>query len=569
MRDNARRSALMADRRRPLSPAEGTKLMSALFERGHPHLARQVFDQIPHPDIVAWTALVNGFASSSLSEATWGAFRAMLSSSLRPNAYTLSALLKLRFAPALIHAIAVKSGLDGQIFVSNALVAAYAAVPGASALSAACDVFYGGSGRSPVSWTTIIAAHVQRGHGVAALGLFKLMLQEGVPMGPYSGSAATRAATTAGSLKSGEQIHSSAIKLGFSQELPMANSLLDMYTRCGEAAAAETFFSQMPLHDVISWNTMIAGMEKLHPARSLKLFTAMAASQNPNSFTFTSMAAAIGALCQLSHGEQLHAAALRRYYAANLPFSNAMIDLYAKCGKLSAAIMVFKGMKDRDLISWTTMITAYGSHGLAGAAMDLLEEMVVMGQPADHVALLAVISACSHAGQVDDGLRHFSVFQASEEVHGEVYGGVVDLLGRAGKMDVAMQVAERVKDVKAWRALLGVCRINGGAAAAQMAAGKIAEKGGGAVDAYAVLSGVLAAEGEWEEFAAARKMVKGKKMVGKSSVQVRDVVSAFAAGDRQHPQSEFVYQTVNSLTQIMRSTEEEEEEKTLTIIMGC
>ena len=231
-------------------------------------------------------------------------------------------------------------------------------------------------------------------------------------MNAFSCSAALKASTMAGSLISGKQLHSSMVKLGFSSNVVIRNTLLNFYCRFKNIQEVNMAFKEIAQPDLISWNTMISFMEKANPTKALEFFAEMEVDKriNPNCFTFTSIAAACGNLGLLTSGEQLHATAFRRGFQENLPFNNSIIDMYAKCGKIGAGIRVFEKMGSRDIVSWTTMMMAYGSHGLAREAMELFKEMVATGEQLDGVVLLGLIMACSHAGLVDQGLEYFKFF---------------------------------------------------------------------------------------------------------------------------------------------------------------
>ncbi|CAA6653885.1 unnamed protein product [Spirodela intermedia] len=545
----------------PPSPATSTKLMSAYFSSGLPNHARQVFDKMSQRDVVSWTALISGYSSSSLQEDAFSAFCAMMAEGVPPNAYTISSVLKIcsgggASAAAALQGVAVKFGVDGQCYVANALLAAYAACGGAAGMRDARAIFDRIAPKTAVPWTTMIAGYVRSGDGHAAVEEFRRMLQ------PLQLLRRRESVCHGGILCLGEQIHSAAIKLGFEENLPVGNSLLDMYCRCRSLSEAEQFFREMRRRDLITWNTMISGMEKGSPRRAMGLLVEMGSDGlQPNCFTFTTIAAACGNLTLLAHGRQLHAAAVRRGYADDLPLANAIVDMYAKCGSIAAAIRVFDRMTRRDLVSWTSMMMGYGAHGLAEEAMKLFSEMIACGVSPDQVVLLGLLSACSHAGFVEEGMKYFTSLGGGGGVSSggqETYGCVVDLLGRSGRIAEACEVMGKMPfepDESVWGALLGACRIHGNAAVGKIAAGKILEKTGAAADAYAVLCTILQA-GEWGEFARTRRMMRAvgaRKEAGRSWVEAKGAVSMFAAADKQHPQMGLVYGALETLTEIMKT----------------
>lgn len=180
----AQPSATSASPSPPPSPATSTKLMSTYFAGGLPDHARQVFDKMPNRDVVSWTALISGYSSSGLQEDALSAFCAMMAEGVSPNAYTISSVLKAcsgggAAAAAALQGVAVKFGVDGQCYVANALLAAYAAAGGTAGMRDARAVFDRIALRTEVSWTTMIAGYVRSGDGRAAVEEFRRMLQVG------------------------------------------------------------------------------------------------------------------------------------------------------------------------------------------------------------------------------------------------------------------------------------------------------------------------------------------------------------------------------------------------------
>jgi pentatricopeptide repeat protein len=114
--------------------------------------------------------------------------------------------------------------------------------------------------------------------------------------------------------------------------------------------------------------------------------------------------------------------------STNVYVLTALVDMYAKCGRVGAARSLFDSARERHVITWNAMIHGCGSHGLGRAAVELFEEMESAGGSPNETTLLSVLSACSYAGLVDEGRRYFATMKD--------YCVMVDLLGRAGKLDV-------------------------------------------------------------------------------------------------------------------------------------
>lgn len=156
------------------SPAGKILVNSSSGHGPHHHLADQ-------NSVVAWTGLISTYTSSGRPKLAWLAFLDMLDAAVRPNAYTVSNVLKAgkgvdggRRSGPLLHGLATKLGVHRNIYVENAVVEAYA---WGGAMGDAYKVFAGMGERSVVSWTTVVSGHMRRGQGEAAMVAFRRMLQ--------------------------------------------------------------------------------------------------------------------------------------------------------------------------------------------------------------------------------------------------------------------------------------------------------------------------------------------------------------------------------------------------------
>lgn len=358
-------------------------------------------------------------------------------------------------------------------------------------------------------------------------------------------------------------MHAAAIKCGLQFNLPVMNSILDMYCRCSCLVEARKCFHDMGEKDLITWNTLIAGLERTDPSESLRIFSQMNPQGFiPNRFTFTSITAACGNLAVLTCGLQVHGAIVRRGLEGDMALANAFIDMYAKCGSIYASRKIFNAMPHRDLLSWTSMMIGYGAHGHGREAVELFDEMVRSGIRPDRIVFVAVLSACSHAGLVEEGLRYFEFMMEKYNVTPcqEIYGCVVDLLGRAGRVEEAYQLIEKMPfrpDESVWAALLGACRAHRLQNVGKLLAQRVLDLRPSMVGTYVMLSNIYAAEGIWGEFAEVRKMMRGigsKKEAGRSWIEVKNQVFSFVVSDKMCPHVEQVYGALNLLIPQMRDS---------------
>ncbi|CAI0551957.1 unnamed protein product [Linum tenue] len=535
-----------------------TSLIKSFFDQGLATEARDLFDEMPDRDVVAWTAMVTGYAARSQNTRAWGVFCEMLRKEIVPNAFTFSSVLKVCKGMKdvsrgrSVHSLVVKRGMEGFIYVDNALMDMYATC--CTSMRDACMAFQHIREKNAVSWTTLITGYTHRGRGHSALRVFKQMIH--------------RACASTGSQSYGQQMHAAAMKHGFESDTPVMNSILDMYCRFVCLPLANQCFTEMRQKDLITWNTLISGYEKFDSTQSLLVFSRMESEGfTPNCFTFTSVTAACANLAVISCGQQVHGGIIRRGLNSNLALVNSLIDMYAKCGSITEAHKIFNEMPVRDLVSWTSMMIGYGAHGYGEEAVALFEEMVKADVKPDQIVFMAVLSSCSHAGLVDQGLNYFNSVMDHYKIkpNQEIYGCVVDLLGRAGRVEEAYELIQSMPfkpDESVWGALLSACKTHSLPGLAKLAALRVLDLQPNVVSTYVMLSNIYAAEGEWRESARMRKLMKeivSKKVSGKSCIEVKNQVYSFVVGDTVGTHMERAYQTLGLLFQHMKEIDDEDE----------
>ncbi|KAJ0979969.1 hypothetical protein J5N97_015443 [Dioscorea zingiberensis] len=508
--------------------------------------------------------MISGYTSNGDHFNALAMFREMLAAGVTPNAFTLSSVIKAckgmewHGGGEVLHAQAVKCGVERQEYVENSLLDMYA-MCGLS-MSDALAVFDGMTEKSVVSWTTMIAGYTHRGDGHTGIHLYQQMIQEGVELNQFTCSIVIRACASIKSRILGMQMHATTVKSGHDKILPVANSIGDMYSRCMSLSEAEQYFNEMPEKDLITWNVMIAGLEQASPEAALRLLIKMGSQDvNPNCFTYTSVVSACANLAALHCGQEVHGTIFRRGFFRNLQMANALIDMYAKCGSIADSQKVFNEMPQKDLISWTSLMNGYGLHGYGKEAVELFDQMIISGIEPDLVVFMSVVSACSHAGLVGEGLKYFNLMWTVYNVlpDKEVYGCVVDLLGRAGRLTEAYELIQRMPfkpDESIWGALLGACKMHKNVKLGKLAAEKILDLKPKGAKTYVILSDIHGFCKQWDEFAEMRRLMRemgNKKEAGRSWIQVRDEVCSFVVGDTINPHAASIYEALQVLSQHM------------------
>ncbi|VFQ62219.1 unnamed protein product [Cuscuta campestris] len=522
-----------------------TDLLISYFKKGLVREACTLFDEMPHKDVVTWTAMISGYTSCGLYHRAWSVFYSMMRVvSVQPNEFTFSSTLKAckgmnaLSCGSLVHGLVIKNGVHGSLYVANALLDVYSTL--STAMDDACAVFSEICEKNDVSWTTMIAGYTHRGDGYFGLHTFKQMILEGVEPNAFTFSIAISASTSISPCSCGKHLHAVVIKHGFDSNVPVMNSILDMYCRGKDLDEANRCFNEMPHPDIISWNTLIAGYEKSDPIQSISLYLCLESEgPSPNDFTFSSVVAAAANLAALSCGEQVHGKIIQRGLVWNLEIDNALIDMYAKCGNVTSSRKIFDEIPVKNLVSWTSMMIGYGRNGYGTESIQLFDEMVSSNVTPDRIAFMAVLHACSHAGFVDEGLKYFKSMVDRYNIvpDQETYGCVVDLLGRAGRVREAYELIERMPfaaNESVWGAYLGACLSHKLPDFGTLTAKEVLGLNPKVAGTYVMLSKLHAANGEWRDYVKMRNMItnsSNKKEAGRSWVEVRNEAYDFVAGE--------------------------------------
>ncbi|KAH7656396.1 TPR-like protein [Dioscorea alata] len=454
---------------------------SAISLPGAMYYALQLFDRIPDPDLFIWNTIIRGAAHTTTPLDAISLFARMERSFARPNKLTFPFLLRASsklsspFLGSQFHAKIVKFGFETDIFTKNALINLHA---NCGDLAVASSLFDDIARKDVVAWSSLVAGYAKRGQLDVARQLFDEM--------PC-------------------------------KDLVSWNVMITGYVKQGDMQNARELFDEVPQRDVVSWNAMIAGYVRCGSLKeAMKVFEEMhQAGERPDEVTMLSLLSACADSGALDVGEKIHQSILEIYpRSTNLSISlgNVLIDMYAKCGSIDNAFKVFRGMREKDVSTWNSIIGGLAFHGHAEESISLFEEMRKKSTKPNDITFVSVLVACSHAGMVEDGREYFKLMRTEYGIEPNVkhYGCMVDILGRAGHLEEAFGF---VKDMKfepnaiVWRTLLGACRIHGNVELGECANEELLKLRKGASGDYVLLSNIYASMGEWDGVEKVRKLM--------------------------------------------------------------
>jgi pentatricopeptide repeat protein len=457
--------------------------------------ARLVFDQIQNPNVFALNWMILASAFNGYFEDAIGYVCLMRELGNLGNKFTFSFVLKACVGlmdvkkGREVHAVVKKMDFENDVSVANALIDMYCKC---GKVCCARRLFDRMVSRDVVSWTSMIWGYCNIGKTAQALALFERMKLEGLEPNDFTWNA-----MIAGYAWSGD-----------------TNRVFELFSRMTRARL---------LPDLVTWNVLISSFAQNQQAgKAFKLFRNMLVfGIKPNGVTVTGLLPACGLMGSIERGREIHGLIYRMGLYINVFVASAVIDMYSKCGSVRNARSVFDRIPVKNIASWNAMIGCYGKHGMVDLSIQLFERMQEEGMQANEVTFICILSACSHSGLVEEGVK---IFRTMKEGYGidvgkEHYACVVDLLCRSGRMVEAYELVKKMP-TQVPESIVGAffngCKIHGRRDLAKMMAEDILsmelKKPGG----YVTLSNIYAADGDWEEVENVRKMMREKNILKES-----------------------------------------------------
>ncbi|GAB2227987.1 hypothetical protein Droror1_Dr00009816 [Drosera rotundifolia] len=455
----------------------------------------------------------------------------------------------------MVHAQMIKTGF-WRVYLRNRLLVFYCKC---HLLRDARELFDEMPEKDVVSWTTMISGYSKMGFCSDALGVFVMMLRSGAQPNGFTFSTILTSCTGDCGIDYGRQVHSLIIRSSYDSHMYVCSSLLDMYAKAGRIHEAHVVFEGLPDRDIVACTAIISGYAQLAlDEEAIGLFRKLQCEgMCSNYVTYASILTSLSGLAALNHGKQVHGHAIRLQLPAYTVLQNSIIDMYAKCGNLCYARRVFDYMPERTVISWNAMLVGYSKHGKGTEVVELFKLM--MGEnnvKPDSVTFLAVLTGCSHGGMEDIGMKIFDEMLTRKygvEPKIEHYGCVIDMLGRAGRLEQALGLIKSMPfepNGPLWGCLLGACRVHSNLHIGQYVGRQLLELEPENAGNYVILSNLYASSGRWEEVRNLRGIMEEKDVVkepGRSWMELDQTLHTFHASDRSHPQREEVQAKVKEL----------------------
>lgn len=414
--------------------------------------AKRLFDRMQErDDVVLWNSIVSAYSGDRKPIEALTIFREMQRSGVSMNTYTYVSALQACEEPSFgnlgmeLHAAILKSNDQLHVYVANALLVMYARC---GRMREAAQIYHIMVEKDSTSWNSMLSGFVQNGFYNEARQFFQESLVSGQKPDQASLTSILGASSKLEKLLNGMEAHTFAIKTGLNADIQVANSLIDMYAKCGRVNYMEHVFRSMLDTDQISWTTAIAGYAQNNcHMKALDVFReAQAEGVEADAMMIGSVLLACTSLKLINHVKETHGYILKRGLA-DLVLNNTLVDAYGECSNIALASQMFELIENKDVVSWTSMISAYVDAGLGTEAMKLFCSMKESGVEPDTVALISILSAAASLSALKKGKEvHGFLIRQGFILEGSLASSLVDMYARCGTPENSSKVFNLVKD---------------------------------------------------------------------------------------------------------------------------
>ncbi|CAL9219814.1 unnamed protein product [Arabidopsis halleri] len=445
--------------------------------------ARQLFDEMPESNLVSWNVMLNGYSKAGLIEQAKELFDQITDKDIVSWGTMIDGCLR-------------KNQLD-------------------EALVYYTEMLRRGMKPSEVMMVDLLSASARSVGSSKGLQLHGAILKTGFDCYDFLQATIIHFYAVSNNLKLALQQFEASVK----DHIASRNALIAGFVKNGMVEQAREVFDQTRDKDIFSWNAMISGYaQSLSPQLALHLFREMISSSQvkPDAITMVSVFSAISSLGSLEEGKRAHEYLNRSSIPPNDNLIAAIIDMYAKCGSIKTALNIFrqtKNISSSTISPWNAIICGSATHGHAKLALDLYSDLQSLPVKPNSITFVGVLSACCHAGLVELGKTYFESMKSDHGIEPDIkhYGCMVDLLGKAGKLEEAKEMIKKMPvkaDVMIWGMLLSASRIHGNVEVAELAATELAAIDPSHGGCKVMLSNVYADAGRWEDVALVREVMQ-------------------------------------------------------------
>ncbi|KAL8500019.1 hypothetical protein ACS0TY_019854 [Phlomoides rotata] len=504
-------------------------ILSMYSKCGSPGDARVSFHEVVDKDLLSWMSIIGIYARLGRTYECFHMLLEIQASGIYPDGIVISCVIsglanfnRISEGKA-FHGFILRRNLVTDEIVYTSLLSMYCKF---GLLDLAEKIFIGCCDHVQDSWNVMVAGYEKAGLEMKCIMLFREMQHRGITSDSNSLMSVISSCSRLGAEHFGRSIHCYMIKNLMFEKVSIGNSLINMYGKCRNLVVAERLF-HYTRQDITTWNSLISCYtDNGNSFKAIALFDRMISKGlKPNAATLVILLSACAQIASMEKGRSIHDYIIEQGLCSDVSIATALVDMYAKCGEIDTAKEIFDYMNEKDVVSWNVMISCYGMHGHGKSAIEIFQRMEEHDARPNELTFLAVLSACAHAGLVDEGkslfhkMKEYSLTPTMKH-----YACMVDLYGRSGCLNEAEALVSSMPfapDGGIWGCLLTACKMHNNVEMGMKIAKRAVEADPENDGYYILISDFYSSMNMWEDVEQVRRMMKDRgvrKTVGWSAV---------------------------------------------------
>ncbi|KAI9128382.1 hypothetical protein K1719_001375 [Acacia pycnantha] len=312
-------------------------------------------------------------------------------------------------------------------------------------------------------YSFLITSYIKNGFPIEAVKIYTHMRRTDSEVDNFLIPSVLKACCLISSILLGKEIHGFIVKNGLDMDTFVCNALIQMYSGCRSLKLARQLFDKMVNRDVVSWSTMIRNYSQSGLSdEALSLLREMHAQGiTPSEAAMINMTDVFAKCADSKLGKAMHAYVVRNqnYEKSRVRLTTALIDMYAKCNNIAYAKMLFDGLSEAGIVSWTTIIAGCIHCNDLNEGARLFANMLKESMFPNEITLLSFYKECGFIGSLGLGkLLHAFTLRNGFNISLVLATGLIDMYGKCGDSRSARSVFDSItdKDLTMWSALISV-----------------------------------------------------------------------------------------------------------------
>ncbi|XP_010474980.1 PREDICTED: pentatricopeptide repeat-containing protein At1g03540-like [Camelina sativa] len=371
--------------------------------------ARRVFDEMPEPDVICWTAVLSAFSKNDLYEEALGLFYAMhRGKGMVPDGSTFGTVLtacgnlrRLKQGKE-IHGKLITSGIGSNVVVESSLLDMYGKC---GSVREARQVFNRMSKKNTVSWSALLGGYCQNGEHEKAIEMFREMEEKDL----YCFGTVLKACAGLASVRLGKEIHGQYVRRGCCDNVIVDSALVDLYGKSGCIDSASRVYSKMSFRNMITWNAMLSALaQNGRGEEAVSFFNDMVKKgMKPDYISFIAVLTACGHTGLVDEGRNYFALMAKSYgIKPGTEHYSCMIDLLGRAGLFEEAENLLEGAECRnDASLWGVLLGPCAANADASSIAERIAKRMMELDPKYHMSYVLLSNMYKAIGRHGDALR--------------------------------------------------------------------------------------------------------------------------------------------------------------------